>query len=229
MIVRVTPGEVFRVRLEIVVVYALFSKKYDSSAVDRLRRSVLSDAAFALPFVFANFGIAIAARIPMITTTISSSMRVKPRRGVLRRLTHAACAVSIVTEITLTLLLREPLIVPAITRWQSRGRCDSHSQTYVLYRVSRQGGATSDHSWTLVSHEDDADCNVSGHQPYALASSQLSPIPKSTISGTFKLTAEVISRSTSSFSAAISSGGASNTSSSCTWRSIRAWSSCCSI
>ena len=37
-------------------------------------------AKFALPLVFMNFGIAIAARMPMITTTIKSSMSVKPRR-----------------------------------------------------------------------------------------------------------------------------------------------------
>src|SRR2546428_13296138 len=37
-------------------------------------------AMYAFSFVFANFGIAIAARIPMITTTINSSMSVKPLR-----------------------------------------------------------------------------------------------------------------------------------------------------
>src|SRR5688500_19042413 len=45
--------------------------------------SVLTDASFALSLVVANFGIAIAARMPMITTTISSSMRVKPLRFML--------------------------------------------------------------------------------------------------------------------------------------------------
>src|SRR3954463_11399049 len=45
-----------------------------------LRRSDFIAVMYALPFVFANFGIAIAARMPMITTTISSSMRVKPLR-----------------------------------------------------------------------------------------------------------------------------------------------------
>src|SRR6188508_1635079 len=43
-----------------------------------LRRSDFIDARYAFSFVFANFGIAIAARMPMITTTIRSSMRVKP-------------------------------------------------------------------------------------------------------------------------------------------------------
>src|SRR5437762_4779488 len=43
-----------------------------------LRRSDFIAATYALSLVLANFGIAIAARMPMITTTISSSMRVKP-------------------------------------------------------------------------------------------------------------------------------------------------------
>src|SRR6266516_615891 len=43
-----------------------------------LRRSDFIAATYALSLVFANFGIAIAARIPMMTTTIKSSMRVKP-------------------------------------------------------------------------------------------------------------------------------------------------------
>src|SRR6266513_5917763 len=43
-----------------------------------LRRSDFIAATYALSFVLANFGIAIAARIPMMTTTIRSSMRVKP-------------------------------------------------------------------------------------------------------------------------------------------------------
>src|SRR5688500_4065937 len=38
---------------------------------------------YALPFVFANFGIAIAARMPMMTTTISSSISVKPLRFII--------------------------------------------------------------------------------------------------------------------------------------------------
>src|SRR6476661_1645495 len=43
-----------------------------------LRRSDFIAATYALSFVFANFGIAIAARMPMMTTTIRSSMSVKP-------------------------------------------------------------------------------------------------------------------------------------------------------
>src|SRR5437764_15268581 len=43
-----------------------------------LRRSDFIAATYALSLVFANFGIAIAARMPMMTTTIKSSIRVKP-------------------------------------------------------------------------------------------------------------------------------------------------------
>src|SRR2546423_6183740 len=43
-----------------------------------LRRSDFIAATYALSFVFANFGIAIAARMPMMTTTIKSSISVKP-------------------------------------------------------------------------------------------------------------------------------------------------------
>src|SRR5437867_9262028 len=62
------------------VVYFTESAKYASSAVTRLRRSDFIEARYAFSFVFANFGIAIAARMPMITTTINSSIRVKPLR-----------------------------------------------------------------------------------------------------------------------------------------------------
>src|SRR6476646_1806939 len=43
-----------------------------------LRRSDFIAATYALSLVLANFGIAIAARMPMMTTTIRSSIRVKP-------------------------------------------------------------------------------------------------------------------------------------------------------
>src|ERR1019366_4226139 len=56
----------------------LLSEKYASCAVTRLRRSDFVDAMYAFSFVLANFGIAIAARMPMMTTTIRSSIRVKP-------------------------------------------------------------------------------------------------------------------------------------------------------
>src|SRR5256884_3222204 len=53
---------------------------YASSAVTRFRRSDFIEAMYAFAFVLANFGIAMAAKMPMITTTISSSMSVKPLR-----------------------------------------------------------------------------------------------------------------------------------------------------
>src|SRR5947208_13274056 len=60
--------------------YLPLSEKNASSAVTRLRRSEIIAVLYALLFVFANFGIAIAAKMPMITTTISNSIRVKPLR-----------------------------------------------------------------------------------------------------------------------------------------------------
>src|SRR6185437_13723082 len=53
---------------------------YCSSYVARLRRSDFIAATYALSLVLANFGIAMAARMPMMTTTISSSMSVNPFR-----------------------------------------------------------------------------------------------------------------------------------------------------
>src|ERR1700681_1722112 len=63
------------------VTYLVESAKKDSSAVTRLRRSDFIAAMYAFDLVLANFGIAMAARMPMITTTIRSSIRVKPRRA----------------------------------------------------------------------------------------------------------------------------------------------------
>src|SRR3954468_196133 len=65
----------------IVVEYLPLSEKNASSAVTRLRRSEIIAVLYALLLVFANFGIAIAAKMPMITTTMSNSMRVKPLRS----------------------------------------------------------------------------------------------------------------------------------------------------
>src|SRR5437773_4526191 len=56
---------------------------YASSAVTMFRRSDFIEAMYAFAFVLANFGIAMAAKMPMITTTISSSMSVKPLRFIL--------------------------------------------------------------------------------------------------------------------------------------------------
>ena len=76
------------------VVYFMLSNMKASSAVARLRRSDFIWLMYAFSFVFANFGIAIAARIPMITTTMSSSMSVKPRFDFmfLRPPGHQTCA-----------------------------------------------------------------------------------------------------------------------------------------
>src|SRR5882762_3064059 len=66
------------------LVYLTESAKYASSAVIRLRRSDFIEARYAFSFVFANLGMAIAARMPMITTTIRSSINVKPLRFIWR-------------------------------------------------------------------------------------------------------------------------------------------------
>src|SRR5437667_11873623 len=62
------------------VLYLTESAKYASSSVTMLRRSDFIEAMYAFRFVLANFGMAMAAKIPMITTTISSSMSVQPLR-----------------------------------------------------------------------------------------------------------------------------------------------------
>src|SRR5205814_9290535 len=64
----------------LVVVYLIESAKYASSAVTRLRRSDFIEASYAFYFVLANSRIAIEVRMPMITTTMSSSISVKPLR-----------------------------------------------------------------------------------------------------------------------------------------------------
>src|SRR2546430_1384545 len=65
---------------DVVALYLTESAKYASSAVTRFRRSDFIEAMYAFALVLANFGIAMAARMPIITTTISSSMSVKPLR-----------------------------------------------------------------------------------------------------------------------------------------------------
>src|SRR5256885_3049999 len=62
------------------VLYFTESAKYASSAVTRFRRSDFIEARYAFSFVLANFGIAMAAKMPMITTTMRSSISVKPLR-----------------------------------------------------------------------------------------------------------------------------------------------------
>src|SRR5690348_11474564 len=65
---------------DVVVLYLTESAKNASSAVTRFRRSDFIEAIYAFALVLANFGIAMAARMPMMTTTIKSSMSVKPLR-----------------------------------------------------------------------------------------------------------------------------------------------------
>src|SRR5881397_4403137 len=67
----------------VLVVYLTEAAKYASSAVTMFRRSDFIEEMYAFSFVLANFGIAMAARMPMITTTINSSMSVKPLRFIL--------------------------------------------------------------------------------------------------------------------------------------------------
>src|SRR6476469_10573048 len=78
----VTPCDVVKFKALWSVVYVWLPEKYASSDVARLRRSDFSDARYAFSFVLAHFGIAIAARMPMMTTTIRSSISVKPLRFV---------------------------------------------------------------------------------------------------------------------------------------------------
>src|SRR4029078_3313221 len=76
-----TPVEVLYRSCAISDTYFSESEKYASSAVTRLRRSDFMAVTYAFDFVLANFGIAIAAKMPMMTTTISSSMSGKPFRA----------------------------------------------------------------------------------------------------------------------------------------------------
>src|SRR3989454_2088302 len=57
-------------------VYFTESAKYASSAVTRFRRSDFIEARYAFSLVFANFGIAMAARLAVITTALKSSWSV---------------------------------------------------------------------------------------------------------------------------------------------------------
>src|SRR5260221_6682243 len=60
----------------VLALYLTESAKYASSAVIRLRRSDFIEARYAFSFVFANFGIAMAARMPIIdrkSTRLNSS------------------------------------------------------------------------------------------------------------------------------------------------------------
>src|SRR5438876_11365060 len=64
----------------VLVVYLIESAKYASSAVTMFRRSDFIEEKYAISFVFATLCLDVAAPISMITTTINSSMSVKPLR-----------------------------------------------------------------------------------------------------------------------------------------------------
>src|SRR5437762_12220462 len=86
----VTPVVALKTREDRFYVDDSISDKCSSSALTRLRRSLFIAVTYAFDFVFANFGIAIAARMPMMTTTMSSSISVKPLRFILE-IGRASC------------------------------------------------------------------------------------------------------------------------------------------
>src|SRR5437762_11541384 len=64
----------------VVALYLTESTKYASSAVTRFRRSDFIEAMYDFAFVLANLHSSPTRRTPNLTTTISSSMSVKPLR-----------------------------------------------------------------------------------------------------------------------------------------------------
>src|SRR6266480_4240404 len=65
--------------------FPVVTQKLTAPAVGGVVHAVVAvylteSAMYASAFVLANFGIAMAAKMPMMTTTISSSMSVKPLR-----------------------------------------------------------------------------------------------------------------------------------------------------
>src|SRR5438445_2822871 len=66
--------------------------KYPHSAVSRLRMSDFIETMYAFAFVLANFGIAMAAKMPLMTTTISSSMSEIGRASCRERVQSTPCA-----------------------------------------------------------------------------------------------------------------------------------------
>src|SRR5207302_6978944 len=75
----------------IVPEYLTESAKYASSAVTRLRRSDFIEARYAFSFVLANFGIAIAAKMPLIAPTIDRQSREKLVRRILLSHNGSGC------------------------------------------------------------------------------------------------------------------------------------------
>ncbi len=78
--VNVTPGDGSKLASLMFGGYVMLSAKYPSAATHARRRSALAVASNALSFELANLGIAIVASSPIRTTTMSSSISVKPRR-----------------------------------------------------------------------------------------------------------------------------------------------------
>src|SRR2546427_13203054 len=74
----VKPGSVVAQALLAQLAYALLSTKDASSAVGALRTSASARALKPRVRYAANWGIAMAARMPMIATTTRSSIKVKP-------------------------------------------------------------------------------------------------------------------------------------------------------
>src|SRR2546427_13299084 len=64
----------------VLVVYLMESAKYRLEERSVGRECSSRGAPYPYYYVLANFGIAMAARMPMITTTINSSMSVRPLR-----------------------------------------------------------------------------------------------------------------------------------------------------
>src|SRR5438876_8759205 len=64
----------------VVALYLTESAKYASSAVTRFRRSDFIEAMYAFALELENIRLNMRHKMPMITTTISSSMSVKPLR-----------------------------------------------------------------------------------------------------------------------------------------------------
>src|SRR5690349_684657 len=110
--------------------------------------SVLTDASLALSFVAANFGIAMAAKMPMMTTTISNSMRVKPLRLVMRASEYVetgivlgAAVISLVRKVKLAQQrwchrypIREPRCWSALRTYLDRSVLESRNRGLITER-----------------------------------------------------------------------------------------------
>jgi hypothetical protein len=77
-VVGLKPGMVLEVIAEDDVLYAEFAAKYASCATAAFLKSDLTCASWPRFLYAANWGIAMAAKIPMIATTTNNSISVKP-------------------------------------------------------------------------------------------------------------------------------------------------------